>query len=410
MNPQKKQVFLLLLTVLAGVILPLMGNTTPTEKNLHTLYSPLTFVETLNEYSSFLNLQPPQAPHTSIDFPFPFYEPWDQGMFSFYDWQFSPSQSNWAISASQGNPAPTAVFNGNPGIQNYEARLISHTLYGKPWVCANMYLEFDYKLTDVVSGGTEKLEAAYYIDNMWYPVDVITNQGSTGWVHQKIDISQVCGKEFSIGFMASGSNSTNIASWAVDNIKAYGECKPPVGCDHTKSGNIVHLFWQPPQCDSLQVVAGYYVYRAECLPILYTIITPQPIQGLECFDTITPAPQCDHYWYSIAAIHMDPFTNTILCLAECDSIMVDVLQGIVPEGNPGISIFPNPASDYFSVQSNSPVGSCELLNFIGQPILSVPSGNQTACTIPVSTLPPGIYLVRIKNASGTLVKKVSVMH
>jgi hypothetical protein len=343
------------------------------------------------------------------DFPFPFDESWDIGMFA-NSWQFNPSQSNWAISTSQGNPAPTALFNGTPGIQDYEVRLESHSLFGKPWVCANMYLEFDYKLTDVVAGGTEKLTAEYNIDNTWYPVFEITNQGLTGWVHQKIDISQVCGKNFKIGFRVSGVNSVNITSWSVDNIQAYAECKGPTGCDFTKSGNIIHLFWQPPQCDSLQVVAGYNVYRNECNGPIWAKMNGQLILGLNFFDSIPASHPCTQFRYLVAAAHKELSTNSFMCEGYCDTLAVDLLQGIGSSGKPGALIFPNPASDYIRVKSDSHVGLCELLNCMGQNIMSIPAGKQTEITIPISGLSNGIYLVRIKNAAGNFIKKVSVIH
>ena len=158
-------------------------------------------------------------PKLNIGQPLPFYEPWDTGTFSFQDWTFIPTQGNWTMNTSQGNPAPAVFFTGTSAVQDYQFTMQSSAQHGEPWICANIYLEFDYKLTDVASGGTEKLIAEFFVDNAWYHAIEVKNEGSTGWVHQKIDISEVGGKWFRIGFLATGLNSANITSWAVDNIR-----------------------------------------------------------------------------------------------------------------------------------------------------------------------------------------------
>jgi hypothetical protein len=315
------------------------------------------------------------------------------------------------MNTGEGNPAPAAFFNGTPAVQNYDVTMKSISLPGLPWVCANVYLEFDYMLTDIAAGGTEKLIVSYFIDNIWFPAVEIKNEGSTGWVHQKIDISQVCGKWFRLGFKAMGSNSANITSWAVDNIKVTPECKGPAACDYTRSGNIVHLFWQHPQCDSLLYIIGYNVYRTDedGLPPFNKLNTA-PITDVEYFDHFPPAITSAHFRYIITDIQKDPASNTILCEAPCDTLLVDVISGLPKHDNTGLQISPNPAADFIRVQSDLQITSCELLDCTGQRILTVPAEKQKSLKIPVSGLPSGIYLIRIKNASGTVVRKVAVMH
>ena len=356
---------------------------------------------------------PPSGPVSIImncDFPFPFYESWDMGNFSGYSWQLHPSQLNWVVATNQGNPAPTAMFNGSPGVTNYESRLESFSLYGKPYLCANMFLEFDYKLADFTTSGTEKLEAEYFIDNTWYPVFEITNVGSTGWVHQKIDISQTVGKQFKVGFRASGLNSGNIASWSVDNIRAYALCKGPAGCGYTKSGNTVHLFWQHPDCDSLQGVMGYNVYRRDLPGVTYTKLNAPLVTGYYFDDVIPIGFPYTQFKYLIEAMHFDLLTNSFLCGAFCDTLDVDLTQGIPTTVKPQTTVFPNPANDYITVQSNVPLGLCELLTASGQIVGSWTGGKKTTLTIPVSALSPGIYMIRVRNGSETFTRKIAVMH
>jgi len=374
-----------------------------------TAYYDLSFYGVPGQFGE----SPPAGPVTiflNCDVTMPFHEDWALGTFVFQNWQFIPAQGNWFIDITQGNPLPTAVFTGLPAVQDYESTLKSTSLPAEPWVCANMYFEFDYKLTDITASGTEKLVAEYYVDNTWFPAVEFTNEGSTGWIHQKIDISQVCDKRFRIGFKVSGSNSANIGNWSVDNIKISPKCFGPEGCDYLKTGNVVHLLWLPPACDSLQVLAGYNVYRSEGPAFNpYLKLNLQLIQGLDFFDTIPFGYPSGQFRYYITDLQKD-LTGTPLCEASGDTLVVDLLQGIGMTVDQEMKVLPNPADNFFNIESDTPLESCELLNFFGQNIRSSLPGKQTEFIFQVSDLPSGIYLLRIKNASGTFVRKVVVVH
>ncbi|MCX6285874.1 MAG: T9SS type A sorting domain-containing protein [Bacteroidetes bacterium] len=342
--------------------------------------------------------------------PLPMFEHWDQGTFAFNDWRFVPGQSNWNIQLSQGNPAPTAAFKGSPGLRNYDITLKSTIRDSHPWLCANMYLDFDYQLSDISANGTELLTAGYFNDSGWHPVYQISNHGTTGWIHEKIDISVAMGPGIQVGFKVSGNNSSNIEKWSIDNIKVYPVCKGPLGCDHTQSGKVVHLFWQKPDCDSVQVVIGYNVYRSPGLPAPFAKLNASPLAALEYFDNLPANDTCSKYYYYITALHHDLVTNTFLCEAPCDTMPVDLKMGIETLGNNRILVFPNPATDLLTVQSNTAVESAELINFTGQRILVMNAGMKTEFSIPVSAIPSGIYSIRIKNLAGTTLKKITVLH
>ena len=347
--------------------------------------------------------------HSYMPF-FPFNEGWEMGMFAYNDWQFTPAQLNWVINTSQGNPAPSAVFNGSPGILNYTSQMETSTIYAEPWVCAQIYLEFDYKLNDMMANGAEKLEALYYCDNAWISVFEITNQGSTGWIHQKIDISTTSGKNIKIGFKVSGANSSNFASWFVDNIKADAMCKGPSDCHYSKDGDVVHLFWQPPQCDSAQVVAGYNVYRCDGPNSTSFVKLNGPlIAGLEYSDHIPAGYPYTLFRYLIGDTQRDPW-SIILCEGFCDTLEVDLAQGIHPADYEAIQIYPIPANDFIRVQSKIPIHRIELLNCTGRIVSFIPGEEQLEAFIPAGGLPNGIYMVKITNSTGTFLRKVSVVH
>jgi len=340
----------------------------------------------------------------------PLYEPWDQGTFAFNSWAFDPAQSNWAIDVSQGNPLPTSVFTGNPALQNYDVTLKSTLLDGKPWECANIYLEYDYKLSDISGGGTEMLTAGCYINGLWYPAITEANFGSTGWVHQKLDISQVCRYNFQIGFRVSGVNSAHIDKWSIDNIKVTAECKGPVACGFSISGKIVHVYWQHPQCDSLAYLLGYNLYRAKWFPGPFAKLNAALIADTEYFDHLPQTDTCTIFYYFVTAIHRDPETNLFLCEKACDTMLVDLATGIKPVTYNSLRIFPNPASAYVDIASDTPVEWAEVVNYTGKAVMQINPAKKYAFTIPVSNLPGGIYLLKIKNASGIALSRLSVTH
>ncbi len=341
----------------------------------------------------------------------PFWEPWDQGSFTFNGWQFTPEQSNWTIQTTQGNPPPTSVFNGSPTILNYNVVLESPTIFGNPWICAIMTLEFDIKLSDISAAGTEILTAEYYLNQTWHPVFEMTNIGSGEWVHHKIDISQCAGRSFKIGFRASGINSSNIVGWSIDNIGVNAVCKGPTACDYSISGRTVQLFWQEPDCDSLQNLMGYNIYRNQWAPAPLRKINATPVVvSTEYFDLLPATDTCSIYYYLVTAIHQDPITHILLCEAPCDTLLVDLSLGIETAGIDGTRVFPNPANDLLTIQSVSPVRSAELLDFTGQRLLHLDDLMKTEINVQVAGIPSGIYLIRINNRSGTILKKVSVIH
>lgn len=342
----------------------------------------------------------------------PFYEPWDLGSFTYQNWQFVPAQGNWAMNTSQGNPAPSAVFNSTPAIQNYDVTMKSMSLQCEHWICADIYLEFDYKLVDIATGGTEKLIVEYFMDNTWFTAVEVKNEGSTGWIHQKVDISQVCGKTCRLGFKVTGPNSTNISNWSVDNIKLSPVCKGPASCNYIKTGNVITLFWQPPPCDNPAVVAGYNVYRtlnATGLPPFIKLNNAM-ISSLEYNDAIPSTISNAHYKYVITGVQKVIATNELLCEAPCDTLVVDYISGIKQLNNDAFDIYPNPAVDLINVKSSRAVESWELFDIIGTKVLQNKVEYLTDFSIPVGAIPSGIYLVRIKNAAGTFISKVTVMH
>lgn len=68
-----------------------------------------------------------------------------------------------------------------------------------------------------------------------------------------------------------------------------------------------------------------------------------------------------------------------------------------------VNVYPNPATDFISVLSDSPVSAVSVYDLSGKAVVSEMSGLQK---IDVSALNPGMYVVQIKTDSGFVSKKL----
>ena len=181
--------------------------------------------------------------------PLPFYEPWDQALFSYNDWTFAPVQGNWVMNSGLGNPAPTADFSWQPMIYDYSYALESPILNAGPWTCAALWFDFDYKLVDRNATGDEYLTVEVFYNGSWHEKAEYSNNGSVDWTSEHFDISSAQGKALRVRFVAHGAKSEDILHWYVDNIHVYGICNSPVDLTGAVSGNNVTLTWTPPTCE-----------------------------------------------------------------------------------------------------------------------------------------------------------------
>lgn len=72
-----------------------------------------------------------------------------------------------------------------------------------------------------------------------------------------------------------------------------------------------------------------------------------------------------------------------------------------------VSIFPNPATEQFRVNSVEPIVSLEVMNNIGQTVYTT-AVNNTEATIDVRNFSKGVYFVRIQGENFAVTRKVSV--
>lgn len=188
--------------------------------------------------------------HLTVNFGrgIPFYEPWDEGSFSFNEWRFTPAQANWSIFPADGNPAPSAVFSGLPVQMDYSFSLESPVLNAVPFGCAGIWLDFQLKLINQNPTGNEKMIVETYYNNSWHKGTEIVNTNGGTWAYYHLDLSVVKGKGFRIRFRAEGQNSADIEQWALDNIKISAICYPASNLEGTAFDNTALLTWKAPVC------------------------------------------------------------------------------------------------------------------------------------------------------------------
>lgn len=73
----------------------------------------------------------------------------------------------------------------------------------------------------------------------------------------------------------------------------------------------------------------------------------------------------------------------------------------IDDSEVSIKISPNPATDYFTIQSDTKIGRVDIYNIIGSKLKSFDSRDHAA--FPVSELPSGMYLVRFFNEDNSRV-------
>ena len=70
-----------------------------------------------------------------------------------------------------------------------------------------------------------------------------------------------------------------------------------------------------------------------------------------------------------------------------------------------IKIYPNPATDFFTLEANIPIGKVEIFNIVAEKIKTIYSTDQE---YNVAELPRGTYLVRIYNLQNQTLKTLRI--
>jgi hypothetical protein len=152
---------------------------------------------------------------------FPFYEEWTSGSFTTNGWTFDPSQGNWRISTTAGNPAPSAEFYWSPTTTNYSQALVSPVIDASSAV-SNVTFKFDLFLDDYSASNAELMKIWVKNGSDWVLLETIGNTEDFPWTTYTYDITAYAlGTSTQVKFEATGATTFDINWWQVDNIQIY---------------------------------------------------------------------------------------------------------------------------------------------------------------------------------------------
>ncbi|MBK9290164.1 MAG: DUF4623 domain-containing protein [Bacteroidetes bacterium] len=186
----------------------------------------------LGTYTGNLNIASNATNQPSLDVPvtlnvagpsyaLPFEEDWASGSFATNGWSFDPTQGNWRIITSAGNPAPSAEFYWSPSTQNYSHALVSRDLDAT--ANSTVIFDFDIFLDNYNTSTLEEMKVYVWDGASWVLIDTFSNQGDDfPWTSKSYNITaHAAGKITRVKFEATGANSFNLNWWRIDNIKVY---------------------------------------------------------------------------------------------------------------------------------------------------------------------------------------------
>jgi len=169
----------------------------------------------------------PQEPN------FPFEETWSSGSFATQGWTFVPSQGNWRMSSTAGNPAPSAEFYWSPSLTNYSFALTSVEIDARA-ATQNVTLTYSIFLDNFSATAQEKMTVEIWNGTEWVFVAEHKNDNAIPWTTHNIDVTQhAAGKMTRIRFRANGANTFNINWWYLDNIKLHQVLPPQISVNPT---------------------------------------------------------------------------------------------------------------------------------------------------------------------------------
>jgi len=208
---------------------------------------------------------------------------------------------------------------------------------------------------------------------------------------------------------------TLVGTYCHDLHKNYGKtCEPVNDLVSEKCGNsCVLLSWSEPE-SSLPVVE-YHVYRiAEGRTQNAERRMEEELVGITTGTTFLDEnlPVGKYEYYVVAHYEMG-------CVADSSNhVKVEIDLGIDEYLHPNFTIIPNPATNQVTISSATPFHSVEIINFLGQTVVShsavgnndvIPSvaqRSEESQTINISHLNNGIYFVRVGFEGGESVKKL----
>jgi hypothetical protein len=283
-------------------------------------YAPLDPTDfSVNDQSMMASWNPPY--HENVRF----FETWDGG-FTPNMWTLEGG-INWNISYTDGNPAPSVMFNWSPNVTNYEQTLTSMEFELANAPQTSMY--YDIYLDNYGTTTVNSIAAEVWDGSGWTILSVFDNQGGNiPWTNIGDDISWLSGENVKIRFRAFGEDSYDINQWNIDNIKVVGE-----------------------QIGTCVLYNNIYLDNA-LLGITFDTCYQLPVEQLvygqlyeACVEAIFTGSSSQHVCDTFTCRYLTPPTNLVSNPMECGVFLIwdkpKKPGGITPPGLIGYEIFRN---------------------------------------------------------------------
>ena len=189
-----------------------VGHDTVIQATLLQIKSPPRDVN-VNEKTLVVHWQPPLYEEDVMQ------EDWSSGDFTTGNWSVDGG-FNWAISSSNGNPAPSAMFFWSPHATSYSQSLVSRDLQSD--YAPVLELSYDIFFDNFGTTTLNQFAVEIWDGTSWTLLKNYTNSaGSFPWTTENIDISSWSDDNFRVRFRAYGEDTYDIDSWNIDNIRIH---------------------------------------------------------------------------------------------------------------------------------------------------------------------------------------------
>jgi hypothetical protein len=360
-----------------------------------------------------------------------FVETWAMGNFEDNNW--IADSANWLVNGQVGNPAPAAEFSRDPFLTDYEASLTSYPICAVGMTEGKIWLDFDLKLDAVEPTGEELLQVQIgtWEPDIWTTVAEYSNiDGSFDWTSRHADIkTQAMDRVFRVRFLAKGSNTADILGWFVDNIHIYRTCEGPINLTVTAiAGEGIYLNWEMPaggSVDNGQAIDGYgdiiYLDGSKPFVTLSTVEHGEESRELNGFNIyrsidggefvlldytadfpiIYPAEDLTPgtlYCYKVTAVWT---SETDQCESNFSNEACELWTSITgPDTfSESINLYPNPAGDHVHITTSGDLKRITVYDATGRPVKDEITGGKH-CDLTTTTLPGGIFLVKVETEAG----------
>ncbi|MBR4135648.1 MAG: T9SS type A sorting domain-containing protein [Bacteroidales bacterium] len=178
---------------------------------------------------------------------------------------------------------------------------------------------------------------------------------------------------------------------------------PGDACSSTPYSIKMWVKYLPDGSDSLNVIA---YTKSAGTPVSYayfsTGATINDYTQIEAqFDN--PLSACDSICIIIVSGGFQTTENTVL---KVDDVVLDYTSGVVDRQEKTFSVYPNPAEDRLTIQGPDGKFNYQMHDLTGRLLMSGNGQNQEVLS--VSSLPAGVYMLRLQSDCQTVTQKVIV--